>query len=40
MKAYETSLHGESTRLILGFTSQFFDYFQNPRGRRRTEVRE
>jgi membrane protease subunit HflC len=40
MKAYETSLHGESTRLILGFTSQFFDYFQSPGGRRRTEVRE
>jgi modulator of FtsH protease HflC len=40
MKAYESSLHGESTRLILGYTSSFFDYFQSSNGRKRTEVRE
>jgi len=40
MKAYEASLQGESTRLILGFTSRFFDYFQSSRGRKRTDVRE
>jgi modulator of FtsH protease HflC len=40
MKAYEASLQGESTRLILDFTSRFFDYFQNSRGRKRTDVRE
>ena len=39
MKAYEASLQGESTRLILGFTSRFFDYFQSSRGRKRTDVR-
>jgi len=40
MKAYEASLQGESTRLILGFRSQFFDYFQSSRGRKRADVRE
>jgi membrane protease subunit HflC len=40
MKAYEASLQGESTRLILDFTSRFFDYFQSSRGRKRTDVRE
>jgi modulator of FtsH protease HflC len=40
MKAYEVSLQGESTRLILGFTSRFFDYFQSSRGRKRADVRE
>ena len=40
MQAYEASLQGESTRLILGFTSRFFDYFQSSRGRKRTDVRE
>jgi modulator of FtsH protease HflC len=39
MKAYEASLQGESTRLILDFTSRFFDYFQSSRGRKRTDVR-
>lgn len=37
MKAYEASLQGESTRLILDFTSRFFDYFQSSRGRKRTD---
>jgi hypothetical protein len=37
MKAYETSLQGETTRLILGLTSQFFDYFQSSKGRKRTD---
>jgi modulator of FtsH protease HflC len=40
MKAYEASLPGESTRLVLDFTSRFFDYFQSSRGRKRTNVRE
>jgi modulator of FtsH protease HflC len=40
MKAYEASLQGEGTRLILGFTSRFFDYFQSSRGRKRADVRE
>jgi len=40
MKAYETSLQGETTRLILGLTSQFFDYFQSSRGRKRADLRD
>jgi membrane protease subunit HflC len=38
MKAYETSLQGETTRLILGLKSQFFDYFQSSRGRKRPDL--
>ena len=40
MKAYEASLQGESSRFVLGFTSWFFDYFQNSRGRKRTDIRD
>jgi membrane protease subunit HflC len=40
MKAYEASLQGESTGLVLDFTSRFFDYFQNSRGRKLKDVRE
>lgn len=40
MKAYEAGLQGETTRLILGLKSQFFDYFQSPRGRKRAGLQD
>lgn len=40
MKAYETSLQGGTTRLILGLTSQFFDYFQSSKGRKPIDLRD
>lgn len=40
MKAYEAGLQGETSRLILGLTSRFFDYFQSSRGRKRADLRE
>jgi modulator of FtsH protease HflC len=40
VKAYEISLQGGTTRLILGLTSQFFDYFQSSKGRKRIDLRD